>query len=198
MQAAGINPERCTFSQIPIAMWLLAAFPIFFYHMMKVIKAAGRTTWLRAFGASLAALVHPTRRVPQRAGAARAYFYVTFSPVWIGLSVFLHHKGLISWPVSLTLSCWAFLFSIASFVLVYISYYPEQSSIRIKIIGITLTTVLGITCGISWLIGMSTALASTDPTGSKQVRPSASRPLETRRMRQNAFPTIPNLSQESG
>ena len=153
LQAAGINPERCTFSQIPIAMWLLAAFPIFFYHMMKVIKAAGRTTWLRAFGASLAALVHPTRRVPQRAGAARAYFYVTFSPVWIGLSVFLHHKGLISWPVSLTLSCWAFLFSIASFVLVYISYYPEQSSIRIKIIGITLTTVLGITCGISWLIG---------------------------------------------
>ena len=60
--------------------------------------------------------------------------------------------GFIDWRIGVILGCWLNVTTIVVFTLIYLNYVPERSSFRIKLVGVTLSTVLAFLTGIAWLI----------------------------------------------
>ena len=167
--ATGTVEFRETWVRVPFAIGFLAA-PVFFAgHLHRVLE---RDTGRGRAGAALRllrALVWAPEGLSREAAAARAFFYVSIMPFSIGFVQSLKGLGLIDWSMTLLLACWLFLLTVAGFALAYMNYVPEQSSFRIKLVGVTLTAVLLILSGISWSIGSVyvDGYASTNPLREK-------------------------------
>lgn len=150
---SGIIEYRDAWVDIPVAGGFLLSVLFFAAHLTKALaRDQGRPLFSSALNA-LIALSWPTQKLGEEATAARAFLYISLIPLALGVCLLLRSYGLIDWRVTQLLACWLFLLSIACFTLVYLNYVPEQTSFRVKVIGITLTTMLTILCSVSWLVG---------------------------------------------
>ena len=149
----GIIVYRGAWVDFPFAAGFLAMVLFFVTHLAKALAADRKTSLWRGTLNALIALVWSRHKLSSDATAARAFLYVSLLPLALGTFLLLRSYGLIDWRMAELLACWSFLLIVSSFTLVYLNYVPEQSSFRVKVVGITLTTMLSILCGISWLVG---------------------------------------------
>jgi len=99
----------------------------------------------------------------QRAKAARAFFWVSVTPLALNAMLLVRGYGLLDGNTAEILTSNGFLFLLASFALVYLNYVPSSSSFMIKTVGVTLTVILAIVGTISWVISPAYSQAySTD------------------------------------
>lgn len=151
--SSGIVEFRETWVRVPFATGFLAA-PLFFAgHLHRALKHDNEAGRPGVAIRLLQALVWPPKELSREAAAARAFIYVSIMPLSIGIVQSLRGLGFIDWSMTLLLSCWLFMLTVAGFALAYMNYVPEQSSFRVKLVGVTLTAVLMIISGISWSIG---------------------------------------------
>lgn len=149
----GVVEFREAWVDIPFAAAFGLSFLFFIAHLARAIaRQRHKPLWIALLFA-VGAIVWPRVKLTGDAAAARAFFYVSAMPLLLAVSLLLRSYGVIDWLWAEVLACWLFLFAVAGFVLAYLNYVPEQSSFRIKVIGITMVTVLSILCGISWVFG---------------------------------------------
>lgn len=149
----GLVEYRDAWLDLPLALGFLLSYVFFFASLVRALAMAERINWPHALLPAVLAVLWPPMRLPQKAAASRAFFYVALMPFAMGLAALTRSYGLIDWRLAELLIGWFYLFTIASFTLVYLNYIPEYSSFRVKLIGVTLTTILVILCGVSWIIG---------------------------------------------
>lgn len=150
---SGFIEYRAAWVDIPFSIGFFGSVLFFFTHLAKALAKDHKTTLLAGTIKALLAIAWPTRKLHEDAAAARAFFYVSLLPLALGICMLFRSYGLIDWLTTELLVCWFFLLTIACFTLVYLNYVPEQSSFRVKVVGVTLTTMLSILCGMSWLVG---------------------------------------------
>lgn len=150
---SGIVEYREAWVDIPFAAGFGFSFVFFAAHLAKAISQDRRISIWFGLWRALGTIVWPSTKLTGEAAAARGFFYVSAMPLFLGISLLLRSYGLIDWLTAELLVCWFFLLTVASFALSYLNYIPEQSSFRVKIIGVTLITMLSILCGISWVVG---------------------------------------------
>lgn len=124
----------------------------FFRNFIYALNFTSSFTLIKIVKYSLVKLFSFTNRIEPDVEAARAFMFVSLFPIFIAVVLFLRTKGLLETGFSELLICWLFLFTLTAFTFCYLNFLPEQSSFRIKLVGITLTTVLSSFCGFSWLI----------------------------------------------
>lgn len=149
---SGIVEYRQAWVDIPTASGFFISFVFFGMHLFQSLSGEMKLRPLLALKHTVAAIAWPPAKLPREAAAARAFLYVAAIPLALGLCLLMRSYGLIGWRDAEILSCWLFLATLAAFALTYLNYVPEQSSLRVKVVGITLTTLLSILCGISWFV----------------------------------------------
>ena len=141
--------------------WLDVPFTVFFFfahlflftHLVIALsEERGRSPWT-LLGPAFLALCLPGQKLPFKAAAARAFFYVVMIPLALALVSVLRSFGFLDWRLAEVLISWLFLLAVSSLGLAYLNYIPEHSSFRVKLVGITLIVVLSILSGVSWVIG---------------------------------------------
>ncbi|MCY0095128.1 HAMP domain-containing sensor histidine kinase [Hoeflea ulvae] len=148
--SSGIVEYRDAWLGVPVAVGFMAA-PVFLAGHLYRALAAGDGSG--ALAQTVQAVLWPPKRLNRDAAATRAFLYVSLMPFSLGIISSLRGMGFFDWGTALLVGCWLFLLSVAGFALAFINYVPEQSSFRVKLVGVTLTTVLLILSGISWSIG---------------------------------------------
>lgn len=149
----GIVEYRDTWIGIPIGIGFFAAHIFFVERLITAISNENKKSWVTSIVPALLAIVWPPTRLSHDGAASRAFFYMALMPLLIGMTLVGKNYGIIDWTLAGLLNSWLFLFTIGSFALVYLNYIPEHSSFKIKLVGVTLTIVLTLICGIAWLVG---------------------------------------------
>ncbi|GGD07799.1 sensor histidine kinase [Aquisalinus flavus] len=133
--------------QLMTALWLLVVMVRQYLRAVRRDAAAGVTP-----GVSLWRLV-TGEGLPTRASSVRAFLIVSLIPVAAIVLLTLRSYWILGGVATEIGLCWLMLLVLCGFSLVYLNYIPERSSFLTKITGVTLTTLLSILCGISWIIG---------------------------------------------
>lgn len=149
----GIVEFREQWVDIPFAAGFGFSFLFFAAHLAKALTREKQISSWAGTWRALAAIVWPPTQLTGDAAAARAFFYVSAMPLLLGLCILLRSYGVIDWLWAEILVCWIFLFTVAGFTLTYLNHIPERTSFRVKVIGVTLISMLSILCGISWIVG---------------------------------------------
>lgn len=149
----GFVDFRPAWMDLPYVLGFSLALLAFFCHLARAVGhdeclSVGRS--MLSAGAALAGRLKPLGR---RAAAARAFLLVSGLPLLLVIILLLRSYGLLDHKTSEFTASWMFLLAISSFALVYLNYVPERSSYRVKLVGISLTTMLAILSGTSWVIG---------------------------------------------
>ena len=149
----GIVEFREAWVDIPFTVGFLAAHFFFAKTLNEAIaRETGRSVW-RSIGVALKVILWPFQPLKHEARVARAFFYVAIIPSLFALNLVAKSYGLIDWQLAELLNTWTFLATLAGFAIVYLNYIADWVAMRIKWLGITLTVVLSICSGFSWLIG---------------------------------------------
>lgn len=149
----GVVEYREAWIFIPIGMGFFVAHIFFMDRLITALSYERQKSWLKSIGPALLAIIWPPTQLSHDAAAARAFFYLLLVPLVMGLTLVGRSFGLIDWRLAEILNCWFFLFTLASFALVYLNYIPEHSSFKIKLVGVTLAVVLTLISGTAWLVG---------------------------------------------
>lgn len=149
----GIVEFREQWVDIPFAAGFGFSFLFFAAHLTKALARDLQVSASAGLARALMAIAWPPIKLTGQAAAARAFFYVSAMPLTIGLCILLRSYGVLDWLWAEILVCWFFLFSVAGFSLTYLKHIPERTSFRVKVIGVTLISVLSILCGVAWIIG---------------------------------------------
>ncbi len=136
-----------------ICRWVWVLVPVFVAHLAKTLARELQISIWSGLWRALVAIAWPPTKLTGDASAARAFFYVSAMPLLIGVCIVLRSYGVIDWLWAEILVCWFFLLAVAGFTLTYLNYIPERTSFRVKVIGVTLISMLSILCGISWIVG---------------------------------------------
>ncbi|MAN47023.1 MAG: hypothetical protein CMF04_12605 [Hyphomonas sp.] len=158
---------RDHWTNIPYSIGFLGVHLFFALHLVEAIAREQNIQPRAALVPSLAALFWPFRKLSHDAAAARAFFYFGLTPLLILVLQLARYSGVIDWRWMEIISGWIAIVIYSSFTLVYLNYVPERSSFRIKVVGLTLVTILSIASGMSWLIGSAYSEAYVDAEGLK-------------------------------
>ncbi len=151
--ADGFVKYRDNWTDIPFLLCFLLAHIFYFSRITGAIAHQKKTQWLHALWPAAKAVVWPITPIPKEAAASRAFLYNSLLPLGMAVILIFRANGVIDWRLSELASCWVMLVFFAGFVLVYLNYVPEYSSFKIKLVGLTLTGVLTVLSGISWVAG---------------------------------------------
>ena len=151
--ADGHVEYRDAWIDTPFTLGFFLALPLFARTVRSSISRVSGLSYLRSLVPTLVALCWLPTRLDQDGAAARAFFYVALMPFLIGLVLLLRSYDLLTWNIAEPLALLFFLLTFLGYALVYLNYVPERTSFLIKLVGISLTSVLFVFCGISWLIG---------------------------------------------
>lgn len=149
----GFVEYREAWVDIPFTVGFLAAFLFLFLRLAKLLSEERNVSVLSGLSLALLALMGPWISLSREASAVRAFFYVSTMSLLIGLVLLSRSFGLIDWTVALVLTVWVTLLTFSGFALVYLNHVPEQSSFQVKLVGITLVSILLILSGVSWVVG---------------------------------------------
>lgn len=149
----GLVDFRPAWMDLPYVFGFSFALLAFFRHLARAIGHDESQTIGRSILTAGAALTGQLKPLGHRAAAARAFLLVSAMPLLLVIVFLLRSYGLLDPIVSEFAACWMFLLIISTFALVYLNYVPERSSYRVKLVGISLTTMLAILSGTSWVIG---------------------------------------------
>lgn len=130
--------------------WVLVTF---FRQMVQAVATEEQRSWFSATLRAGIALLWIWKPLSPQAVVARAFMFVSMLPLFLVFILYLRSYGIISGAMGELVSCGIFLFLIFGFAIVFLNYAPERSSFRIKLVGITLTTILTIMSGVAWLMG---------------------------------------------
>lgn len=92
------------------------------------------------------------RSISRPARAARAFLLFCMMPIALALVRYLHANGWLSHILSEILTSVLTLLFTAALALLYLNYIPERSSFMVKLVGVTLTSVLVVLGTMAWLI----------------------------------------------
>ncbi len=151
--AHGQVEYRAYWTSLPSPFVFLLAQLFFFIHFFKAIALDKNLPFYQALQQTLLAIFWPQKKISFKAQSARAFLYFSCIPVVLGLIMLARTYGLIDWRLAEILSTWIWLGILTCLVFVYLNYVPDRTSFRVKLVGLTLVTVLAILNGISWLIG---------------------------------------------
>ncbi|WP_166418138.1 sensor histidine kinase [Cochlodiniinecator piscidefendens] len=149
----GVIEFREAWVDIPFAVGFCFSWLFFAAHLARTIVKERNVSFCMGMWRAIKAIAWPPTKLSGEAAVARSFFYVSTMPLLLAVCLLLRSYGIIDWLMAEVLACWFFLLLVASFALTYLNYVPEQSSIRVKVIGITLISILSILCGISWIVG---------------------------------------------
>lgn len=149
----GYVEYRDAWTDIPSTLGFLAAQILFFVQLVAELAKERGSSWRSCFFPALAAVSLPTKPLNRDPAAARAFFYFTFTPLAVVVILLLRSFGLFDWRLTEIVTCWILMAIFAGFTLVYLNYIPEYSSFLVKLAGLSLTALLCVLSGISWLIG---------------------------------------------
>jgi signal transduction histidine kinase len=158
---------RDHWTNIPYSLGFLGVHLFFVLHLVRAMARERDVRLRAALAPSLVALLWPFRTLSHDAAAARAFFYFGLTPLLVLVLQIARYAGVIDWRWTEILSGWITIVIFSSFTLVYLNYVPERSSFRIKVVGLTLVTILSIASGMSWLIGSAYSEAYVDAQGLK-------------------------------
>lgn len=144
---------RPAWMDLPYVIGFFYALLTFLRHMVRAIAKDQSQGLGRATLSAGAALLWIWKPLCRPAAAARAFLLVTLLPLLLTVVFLLRSYGIISAFYAELSICWIFLLLISGFALVFLNYVPDHSSYRVKLVGITLTTMLTIMGGVAWLIG---------------------------------------------
>lgn len=148
----GFVEYRAHWSTIPDGLIFLIAHAVLFMHIVKAIQSDRQGGFWASLQCAIIAVCWPFKPISNQASTARAFFYYALMPILLALVLLARDFGWVDWRLAQVIGCWIYLGILAGFVLVYLNYVPEQSSFRVKLIGLTLITVLAISNGVTWLI----------------------------------------------
>jgi signal transduction histidine kinase len=144
---------RQAWVDVPFTIGFLAAHFFFAKSLAEALALEmGSSVW-RAVIPTLKSIFWPFKELKNEAKIARAFFYAAIIPSIFALNLLAQSYGLIGWQMAELLNTWTFLGTLAGFTIVYLNYIAISVTMRIKLLGITLTVVLSICSGFSWLIG---------------------------------------------
>uniref|UniRef100_A0A2A4YWI1 HAMP domain-containing protein n=1 Tax=OCS116 cluster bacterium TaxID=2030921 RepID=A0A2A4YWI1_9PROT len=125
----------------------------FFRQMWHAIADEQKINWLQSTTQTMMALLLFWTPLSRMAGTARVFLFFSLLPLLLVFVLYLRGLGVISPIVGEFMSSVMFIFLIFGFAIIFLNIAPEHSSFRIKLVGITLTTILAIMSGVAWLIG---------------------------------------------
>lgn len=149
----GLVEFREHFVGVSFTAGYFVVFVFFFWRLTALLMKGGDEGVLAAGGSALRAVLWPWISLPHDAAAARAFLYASLLPLLAGVVHVLVFAGIVAWPLAVILIAWLLLLTFAALTLAYLNYVPDRSSFRVKLVGITLATVLCLLSGVSWLIG---------------------------------------------
>lgn len=149
----GLVEYRENFADISFTAGYFFAFLFFFWRLTALLIRDNGDGVPAASGYALRAIFWPWMRLSYEASAVRAFLYASALPLLAGITHILQFFGVIEWPLAVVIIGWLILLAFAALTLAYLNYVPDRSSFRVKLIGITLATILCLLTGVSWLIG---------------------------------------------
>ncbi len=144
---------RDAWLDIPFTLGFALAYILFVERYIVAISQETTAGRLQVAGAALRGFLLPGQKLATEAAAARAFLYVSLFPLVHVVFMALRSYGLLDWALVEVMLTVLALFIFGGFALVYLNHAPEASSFQIKLVGTTLTAVLGIVSGLSWVIG---------------------------------------------
>lgn len=159
---------RAHWTEIPNSALFLISSLLYFIHLLNTIHEDQALALSHRIKLAVVAICKPLKKLNTQAAAARAFFYYSLFPISFALLQIAQSVDLIGWRTMHMLGAWAYLGILSGFVLVYLNYIPTQSSFRIKLVGLTLMTVLSILIGIVWLIDPPYSQSYVDETNITQ------------------------------
>ncbi len=149
----GIVEYRQNWLPVPIGTTFILC-PIFLAWSFFRWQRRNESGWReKSIWAHFVTLLLPLELNDKEASKIRAFFLSSLIPFLIGVVLFARSQGFIDWTTALVVACWLYLLFLATFALAYLNYVPEQTSFRTKLSGISLTGLLCVMCGVSWLVG---------------------------------------------
>ncbi|MEM1285145.1 MAG: histidine kinase [Pseudomonadota bacterium] len=149
----GLVEYREHFVGVSFTLGYFVTYIVFVWRLTALLARDEGLNATSALRLALRAIVWPWTRLSYDAASVRAFLYASCLPLLAGVIHLLVSAGIVDWPLAVILIGWIALLTFAALTLAYLNYVPDRSSFRIKLIGITLATVLCLLSGVSWLTG---------------------------------------------
>ena len=109
---------------------------------------------------------------PQGRGASAAHALALLSIIPLGLAVvdILYSYLILSHDITELIQSLGILFTLSALALVYLNYLPETTSFMVKLVGITLATILAVLGSVGWIVSPSYVAAYQAVSTSKNDR----------------------------
>lgn len=159
----GIVEYRDAWTDVPFVLGFVVAQALFYVRLVAALAEERNAGMRQAAFQACIAILKPAAPLFREAATARAFFYSTFWPLIIALVLLARSHGLIEWYVAEVVTCWLSMAIFAGFALIYLNYVPEYSSFIVKLVGLSLTAILCILSGLSWVTGSVYADAFISP-----------------------------------
>lgn len=151
--ADGLVEYRERFVGVSFTLGYFVVYFFFFWRLTALLIRDAQVGLPAAIGLALRAVFWPWTSLSHDAASVRAFLYASTLPLLAGVIHVLVSVGLMDWPLAANLIGWIVLLTFAGLTLAYLNYVPDRSSFRIKLIGITLATVLCLLSVVSWIVG---------------------------------------------
>lgn len=148
---------------VPFSVGFALAVALLFIRLTQQLGIDDAVSPRHGLVRALVAIAWPRQKLSKNATAIRAFFYVSLMPFAVGTALLLRAAGLLDWTTALIIGSWFTLLTFATLALAYLNYIPERSSFLVKLVGITLTTLLCILSAVSWFLGSINAEAYQSP-----------------------------------